>query len=479
MKRFAMLLCGFAAVLGVSAAPIRELELQPNKNVTINLGYNAEIRHDNSGAVGITYAPLSQAVTFYGLKFGEARINCLRDGSVVEQFLVKVTPVNFSIYRRMLQEHPRLRLEVGDGKVLICGPVSTPLEVETVKKMLELDAPYKQLSDNTVFDGEPLLANARKFLAERKFRNIDLRLMNKTVFLTGEVYDPIRREQLVKLVGDYFQAFGCTVNMAGVEISARKILLKVTFLDVDKSKLRDLGFKINSPVNWTLTFDNLAPFFRIGSNAEKSGMTLANISGVIAAMQANGLVQVVYENRLSTVSGEKAEFQSGGVLNVRIRGYESGSLKEIEYGFQITATPYTIDDDTIGVNFDMLDSRPKNVNTWTNGENDKDMTKYLTKSRYTIPAGHGLVVSSFTRRDNNDTQDGLPYLVDIPWVGNWLFGRSTAGATEHEIVLVLQAEWADQTGKTVTPAQKQTFEQVDQIKTINQDRLSVIDKLQD
>jgi Flp pilus assembly protein, secretin CpaC len=206
-------------------------------------------------------------------------------------------------------------------------------------------------------------------------------------------------------------------------------------------KLRQAGITFNSPVKWSLSFNKIAEYFSIGEGNQ--GAHLDSITGTINILQNKKIAKVVYENQLSTLSGEKAQFQEGGVLNVKIYSQYNTDLKEIEYGFQVAATPYTIDDETIAVDFDMSQLRPKNQNAWTSTDSDKDLSKYMTKSKYTMAAGSGKVISSIIMNGESLSSSGLPWLADLPWVGSWLFGSTSRGANEHELLLILHVDWED------------------------------------
>ena len=196
-------------------------------------------------------------------------------------------------------------------------------------------------------------------------------------------------------------------------------------------------------------------------------LKLGGMTGVIDILQQNNLAKVLYEVKLSTLSGQKASFQQGGMLNVRISTQDTSDVKEIRYGFIVDATPYTLDSENIALDFKMELTRPKNENSWTQSDQDKDLAQYTTQSKYTVKAGSDMILSSFGHNELSDKQSGLPWLSELPWVGSWLFGSTSAGNTDREILLILKVDWDSNIQKELTVKEKRVNTEIQKIKTVS------------
>jgi type II secretory pathway component GspD/PulD (secretin) len=288
--------------------------------------------------------------------------------------------------------------------------------------------------------------------------------VNRTIFVSGEVYDKERLQQLIGLLNEFFSKFNCKINTNALTITSKKIAMQIIFLDVDKNKLRQFGIKGDSPIRWDWAFGKIMDHFMIGDNKM---LKLGGMTGAIDILQQNNLAKVLYEVKLSTLSGQKASFQQGGVLNVRISTQDTSDVKEIRYGFIVDATPYTLDSENIALDFKMELTRPKNENSWTQSDQDKDLAQYTTQSKYTVKAGSDMILSSFGHNELSDKQSGLPWLSELPLVGSWLFGSTSAGNTDREILLILKVDWESNIQKELTVQKKRVNTEIQKIRTVS------------
>lgn len=465
-KFFCWILLALLPVAAAAEVQPETLDLTRGKQIEIPLDFLPVIQRGGGNAVAVKYIPSQKKLFVSALGYGSERV-VLRDDATVRKILdIQVLPLNWTLFRKILREAPGIRLETGDGKLLLSGKCGDAATVERIRRIMALAEKKGDVVNNTELDAAAILEDAQEFIRRRHFENISLRLLNRTVFVSGEVYDAARRDQLTGLLTEYFRQFDCAVNTSALSITSRKIAMRIVFLDVDKKKLRQFGIRVDSPVKWNWAFGEISKHFSIG---ESRGFKADGFSGTIDVLQQNNLAKVVYEVRLSTLSGEKATFQQGGVLNVRIYSQYNTDLKEIEYGFQVAATPYTLDTNTIGLDFDMQLTRPKNENSWTRSDEDKDVAQYMTKSKYTMDAGSTMVISSFGHNEYSDKQTGLPWFSEIPLIGSWLFGSTSTGGTDREIILLLNVDWEDRLKEENTGRLKHSGKEVEAIKERSRD----------
>ena len=62
-----------------------------------------------------------------------------------------------------------------------------------------------------------------------------------------------------------------------------------------------------------------------------------------------------------------------------------------------------------------------------------DMQRIITE--FTMKSGETAVIGGLSRTEEQEVEDGIPYLRAIPWIGKWLFG-STTKSKVHEDILV-------------------------------------------
>ena len=117
----------------------------------------------------------------------------------------------------------------------------------------------------------------------------------------------------------------------------------------------------------------------------------------------------------------------------------NSDLKDIEYGYIIKATPLIIDANTVNLDFDL------NVKEYTGADpktGSYDLPCYATKSKYIVRPGESIVLSGFKAIKDDQTKRGTPWLSNIPWLGEKLFGNTVDNSTENERILVVTVNWA-------------------------------------
>jgi Flp pilus assembly secretin CpaC len=455
----------FTAILSVTAADavMENIELIQGTETFISCTEIPHVQALGASALNVQYIPQKKSLVLSGIHFGSTQL-IISDSNnrVLRRLDVKVYPKEWKLYRKILQNTPNIRLELGDSKLILSGLCSDADSVEKVRRIMEIAGENGNVVNNTDIDSTAVINEAQQFIREQKFNDIKMYNVNRTIFVSGEVYDKERLQQLIGLLNEFFSKFNCKVNTNALTITSKKIAMQIIFLDVDKSKLRQFGIKADSPIRWDWAFGKIMDHFMIGDNKmlKSGGMT-----GAIDILQQNNLAKVLYEVKLSTLSGQKASFQQGGMLNVRIATQDTSDVKEIRYGFIVDATPYTLDSENIALDFKMELTRPKNENSWTQSDRDKDLAQYTTQSKYTVKAGSDMILSSFGHNELSDKQSGLPWLSELPLVGSWLFGSTSAGNTDREILLILKVDWESNIQKELTVQKKRVNTEIQKVRT--------------
>lgn len=157
-------------------------------------------------------------------------------------------------------------------------------------------------------------------------------------------------------------------------------------------------------------------------------------------LKNNGVAKKMYGTKLATQSGEEVKFQNGGTMHMRVQGVGAGSvgdLKKVDYGYQITATPYIVDPETLNLEFNLDYS---NIAAFNYDTGDLNINRYLTKSRYVMSPGETIVLSGFDSKTDQQTKDGMPFLSRI-WGLQWLLGNTQTDSEERQMILVVTVDW--------------------------------------
>ena len=64
-------------------------------------------------------------------------------------------------------------------------------------------------------------------------------------------------------------------------------------------------------------------------------------------------------------------------------------------------------------------------------------------TEFTLKSGETAVIGGLSKTIEYDYDNGIPYLCDIPWIGNTLFGGKTRKKEQREIIIFVTVGLAD------------------------------------
>ena len=167
------------------------------------------------------------------------------------------------------------------------------------------------------------------------------------------------------------------------------------------------------------------------------------MKATINLLKRNGAAKTLYATTLSTQSGIEAEFQNGGTIHRSTTAGvgSSGDIRSFEYGYIIKTTPFIIDANTINLDFS-VDNKQLPANYSASSTADLNISRYQTKSKYLVRPGESIALSGYDYTSESETKKGTPWLSNIPWVGEYLFGNTHDTTDRTKILLVVTVDWA-------------------------------------
>ncbi len=291
-------------------------------------------------------------------------------------------------------------------------------------------------------------------------QNIDLSFENETAFLRGTVKDVTSADRAASIAS----TLGKTVNLLYVETppAEAQILLKVKFASVDRSISTQLGMNIfstgaantvggattqqysppgfpplqaNSPVAATLS-DALNLFFF------RSDL---NLGASIQALQVKGVLQVLAEPNMLAENGKKASFLAGGEFPFPSVSAASGgapvvSIQFREFGVRLTFTPTITPRGTIHLEVAPEVSALDFTNGLTvSGFNVPALTTRKLSTQVELSEGQSFAIGGLLDNRTTDTLEKIPFIGDIPILGN-LFRSKSVSKQNTELIVIVTPE---------------------------------------
>jgi pilus assembly protein CpaC len=240
-----------------------------------------------------------------------------------------------------------------------------------------------------------------------------------------------------------------------------QVKLKVQIIEIDRSKLDEFGINlfsqgktsgavqtgqfpsVTTTTSATSSSTATAPVLSITSPLNlllyNSGL---NIGLTLQDLQDKQIAQILAEPTITTLSGQKASFLSGGEFPFPVVQGSSGGLTSITiqfrpYGVKLDFTPIVNDDGTI-----QLKVAPE--------VSALDYTNAVTISGYTIPAistrraetqvelrdGQSFAISGLLDHRTTDILSKMPGIGDVPILGQLFRSKNINHSTVELMVVV-------------------------------------------
>ena len=302
------------------------------------------------------------------------------------------------------------------------------------------------------------------------YDNITVEAQEDRVSLSGTVTSDASAEAAVKLAALY----GTSVvnSMTVREPHIRQVKLKVQIVEIDRSKLDQFGINLFSQGKNTGNAST-GQFPSTQTYTAAAGTTPAtlttsnplnlflynfglNIGLTIQDLQNRQIAQILAEPTITTLSGQKASFLSGGEFPFPVVQGSSGGLTSITvqfrpYGVKLDFTPVVNADGTI-----QLKVAPE--------VSALDYTNAVTISGYTIPAistrraetqvelrdGQSFAISGLLDHRTTDIFNKMPGIGDVPVLGK-LFGSKSINHSIVELMVVVTPTIVDPLNDVASP----------------------------
>ena len=288
---------------------------------------------------------------------------------------------------------------------------------------------------------------------------IEIDAINDNVILRGTVQSAAEATNASSLAGRFVDDAAKVVNLLKIRDPAQ-VMLKVRIVEMQRQILKQLGVSTNGSVvlsDAAVTFANANSIattggFGVGSTTTNIG-DLERLDASLQAFESTGLVRVLAEPNLTSVSGESGRFLAGGEFPVPV-GQDDGitSIEFKEFGVGLGFTPVVLNKGRISLNISTEVSEVTTENSFfVPGVTTVDDSGNLTttaglaipglsvrraNSTVELPSGGSLVMAGLLQEDMRTTIDGVPGVKDVPVLGQ-LFRSRNYQNNETELVIIV------------------------------------------
>ena len=434
------LLCG--PLYGVDAM-IRKIEVKEGAKKIVSLQRAKPSLVEDSNVAKLVSAGNGGDYYVEGLSIGKTSVVCRKPDGAQEILEITVVPRYWSTLQFLFENNPNISLAVTDGHVIISGQVLQNSLMEKVNKAVDLDK--KRIINNVTLSHTDLLKRIDSYLRAEKFDGVKTEVMDRTVYLSGKVFDKAKRDKLLSVLLSYAKPAGFSLNSSGVILSGSQLTVEVRFVSVDKGKNDNMGLSTDE-IKYSMQFAPSASHSYDSSNnpnvvkkAAYGGDATVTNSGTFNIQKIRNAMKILFDSRLATRSGETAKLQRGGTVYEKIEGVQAVDLREINYGFMVNVTPTMVNAKTITADVDIQVSEPTNRNPLT-------IAKYNMTAKYTVSPGEVILINKMNAINDTVAKQGIPILSDIPFVGS-IFDNDSANTSNANIILLLRVTLPEEEAK--------------------------------
>ena len=462
------------------------------------------VRSSNPAVFGAALRDSGEAIVS-GTRLGEAQFDYVDERGVFATRTVTVVPPYWELLNKMFADDPEITIGIVGDKIVVDGSTANVDTLKRAENVKGLDAAriVSQVTYSTAQIGVLVTDFLnRSGVTNVSVKVVGREVCLAGRLYDQQTIDRLR-ELVSNFLKDYP---GIVVNADELRIFKQKIMISIEFLSYNDSIARNLGFSgpeaITAGLDWKLgfehgsgtegsqklsrkgtfndtesskfessqtskapegtttstttstgssdgkgAFDAVSDWGRSDTWSRKwTGGANAKVEGVKATinlLKRNGAAKTLYATTLSTQSGIEAEFQNGGTIHRSTTAGvgSSGDIRSFEYGYIIKTTPFIIDANTINLDFS-VDNKQLPANYSASSTADLNISRYQTKSKYLVRPGESIALSGYDYTSESETKKGTPWLSNIPWVGEYLFGNTHDTTDCTKILLVVTVDWA-------------------------------------
>jgi pilus assembly protein CpaC len=348
------------------------------------------------------------------------------------------------------------RVFVSDTSIIHASPIS-PTQVQISATKAGVTQVNLWDEDGNLFTVDVIVtrdATELRELLESEFPEATLRVrpLAQSVYISGYVPRPELVDEIISMARDYYDNVINGIAVGGVQ----QVALQVRVMEVSRTKLRQFG------LDWAFDGDDaqvlqgsagliaqaydgdareLVP--GIGGDTVRIKLfgDASSFIGYLQALRADGLVKVLAEPTLVTMTGRPASFNSGGSFPILVpNGLGTVGIEFKQYGTRVDFVPIVLGNGNI-----RLEVRPsvsevdEARGVQVNGVTVPGVTERTVETSVEMQAGQTLALAGLIQTRVEAEKQGVPYLGDLPWIGR-AFSAVRERINEVELLVVVTPE---------------------------------------
>ncbi len=299
---------------------------------------------------------------------------------------------------------------------------------------------------------------------------ITVDVLGANVVLSGVAMNALEAKTAVALAGEFIGIPTVTTTTTatvstggGLIVNTIKILgedqvmLQVKMIEIQRDVLKQWGVNLGAALNaGTFAFNmaNINPFANVGGAPFQGyGASIADgngnsLTGIVRALESDGMLHTLAEPNLTAVSGQAASFKAGGEFPYQTCTNSAGTrqctISFKEYGVGLDFTPTVLSAGRINLKIHTAVSELTQIQSGsTNGGGGPldagaipALNVRAADTVLEIPDGGSMMLAGLIRENTRQTVSGTPGLRNLPVLGA-LFRSRDFISNQTELVVIV------------------------------------------
>ncbi|BEP62888.1 hypothetical protein GmRootV213_34420 [Variovorax sp. V213] len=277
---------------------------------------------------------------------------------------------------------------------------------------------------------------------------IRVRSAEKSIVLTGEISDALKLDDVMSLAMAYGADGKKVVNLLRVT-APQQVMLEVKIAEVSKTLLDRLGARVGlqRTASGGLNTYSLISNFLSGGAGLVEALRIGRASIAIDGQKDDGLVRILAEPNIMSISGQQASFLSGGKIFIPVSQNSNGragstiTLEEKEFGIGVKFTPTVLNGGRINLKMisEVSDlSQTGSPFTTVGGVTAvlPSLTVRRADTTVQLNDGQSFVIAGLIKSNSTETVKRYPGLGEVPVMGA-LFRSTEFQNDQTELMFVI------------------------------------------
>jgi len=283
---------------------------------------------------------------------------------------------------------------------------------------------------------------------------IEVRTANDGIVLSGTVSSGQVVDRAMQLAELYTPGRVSNLMMVG---GTQQVMLQVRFAEMQRTVRQELSSSLGLNVDiggqggataGSGTTGTGSSAFGLGNALPGGGMTnragglgisfassSLQISMLLEALEANGMVRTLAEPNLTALSGQSAAFLAGGEYPIPVQSSDGVGIEFKPFGVNLTFTPTVVDGEIVNL---VLEAEVSSIGETQPGTNIPALNTRRAATTVEMRDGESFAIAGLLQDDFSNSVGQVPWLGDLPVLGA-LFRSASYQRSQSELVIIVTA----------------------------------------